>query len=789
MSRTLFVFEFKKQRCEAFNNTYRITFTKKIRLKKSYIFFLLFLFSFGLFQAQVTNEGKPKSWSLELISPKALSLPGFNLKSLKSEDKNNDRGKDKPYRFGYEHQVSLGLEDGKWNRLKNGDKVWLLNIQSKGAKTLNFLFDEYNIPKGAKLYFYNEDKTDLLGAYTSSQNREDRQFGSWLIGGDNIWIEYFEPANAEFKGRLHISKVVHGYRSVMDITELSKVLNDSGSCNQDVDCPVGTDFENIKDQLKKSVAMTIVGNSGFCSGTLINNTNNDGAQYFLTANHCLGSSPGNWAFRFDWRSPDPSCSTTTNSTNGAFNQTVSGATLLANNSKSDFALLQLDAPLPTDWDLVWAGWDRSGNIPDFTVGIHHPRGDIMKISRDDDSPTKKSSAFNDIDDMDNWFLDDWELGVTEPGSSGSALFDQNGRIIGQLAGGTAACVATLNNGEFDIYGRFGVSWDYGDTPGTRLKEWLDPSDTGALVLDQYPPTQVFDNDVALLVENLSNTICSDKANPVFSIFNKGNGVVTRATLTYQFENEPEAVVEWTGSLSLGERDEISSPLLTLNSDNILNASLTIIGIKDEFPTNNFFYRVLDNFQDATYDAETVTLTLLTDDYASETSWEFYDQDGILLKQSQGTLTDNTTYTETFDVDPNSCYEFVLLDSEADGICCKFGNGSYSLQTDKGEIIIKGDDFGGIESSSFRVSNGLSSTRFDVSSGLMIYPNPASTFVQIETKSNEQFNLELFDMSGKRLYQTEMIGKASLDLNAYSTGIYFIKIGNASMSITKKILKQ
>ena len=151
---------------------------------------------------------------------------------------------------------------------------------------------------------------------------------------------------------------------------------------------------------------------------------------FLTANHCF-SDPSVWAFRFGWISPNAVCATTANSSNGPTNMTLSGATLRARDAGSDFALVEINQNVPEDWDRVYAGWDRSGNTPDFTVGIHHPSGDVMKVCRDDDQPTQTING-----GAQTWEITTagggWEMGVTEPGSSGSPLFDTEGRIIGQL---------------------------------------------------------------------------------------------------------------------------------------------------------------------------------------------------------------------------------------------------------------------------------------------------------------------------------------------------------------------
>jgi len=291
-----------------------------------------------------------------------------------------------------------------------------------------------------------------------------------------------------------------------------KALNDSGNCNHDVDCPIGNDFEARKDVLKKSVAFLNMGNGFICSGALANNTAQDKTPYFLSANHCffdnnnVASNPALYSMRFNWISPNPVCGSATNSTNSTTNFTMNGSTLRARIVNADYMLVELNNDIPDAWDVVYAGWDKTDTDPTFNVGIHHPSGDIMKVSRDDTGAMKATTGGSDPTLL--WLIgggafgtgNGWEIGVTEGGSSGSPLFNQNGHMIGELFAGEAACAGTVDNNDYDIYGRFAVAWD-GTSSSVRLRDWLDPGNLDPDTLDELK--NVLSNDDELLARSLS----------------------------------------------------------------------------------------------------------------------------------------------------------------------------------------------------------------------------------------------------------------------------------------------
>jgi lysyl endopeptidase len=425
--------------------------------------------------AQVSQGGQPIAWDDASFSSDypVHTTAEVDLAELAAADAITDLVKTAAWRFGVEHAVTIAPEThGVWTE-EAGIAVWRMGLHCPDALSVNANFSTFDLPEGAVVYLWNGQRSAFLGGFTSVNNKDWNGLAVGLLKGETLVVELQMPAGlsaSDAIGMLAIDQVVHGYRSLLHHPESvaqqrsQGPFGNSGACNINVNCPQGDDWQVSK----RSVALITNGGFALCTGALVNNTANDGTPYFLTANHCLGS-PGSWVYYFNHESSDCGGST------GPTDQSVSGGTLLASSAGSDFGLIELSATPPASYNVEYAGWDNSGDIPNSATGIHHPSGDVKKICFENNSPYQSTSGSAAV-----WWIDQWEEGVTEPGSSGSPLFDHNQRIIGQLFGGAAACSGSVNNGDFDYYGRFNVSWTSG------LSAFLDPLNTGAATLDGYP---------------------------------------------------------------------------------------------------------------------------------------------------------------------------------------------------------------------------------------------------------------------------------------------------------------
>ena len=426
--------------------------------------------------AQVSQGGTPWQWGLESAdwSCPEISTAALDLDLLASQDAVTDQYKEAPWRFGVEREVDFNLgNSGSWEHVK-GQWIWRMGIHCPGATGIGLALGEFDLPEGASLFVWNVERTRFLGSFTEANEKPWGSLSLGLIDADRVVVEYREPDAVHGEGTVQINQVVHGYRSLLlhpqnpSAAASMGPFGNSGACNINVNCPAGDDWQVAK----KSVALITNGGSAVCTGALVNNTAEDGTPFFLTANHCLGN-PNSWVYYFNHES------STCSGSSGPTGQSVSGGTLLTSSGSSDVALIELSTTPPSSYDVEYAGWDASGSNPTSAVGIHHPSGDVKKICFENNAPYTSTAGGAQV-----WWINQWESGVTEPGSSGSPLFDQNQRIIGQLYGGAAACSGSNNNGAYDYYGRMDVSW------GVGVSTHLDPLNTGQLTLDSYPTNSV-----------------------------------------------------------------------------------------------------------------------------------------------------------------------------------------------------------------------------------------------------------------------------------------------------------
>lgn len=523
---------------------------------------VLFALGTSLTWSQVSQGGEPFQWDDKRL-PEGFSfteMPAINIIQLQQEDAVVDQVKSAPYRFGVEFEVNYNIENaGSWTFFHEQDlAIWTLGVSCPNARTMNFVFSQYHLVKGAALYLWTASRDEFIGSFNEKNNSAANVLGTTILHDDQVVIELHVPISRMHEVQLELGQVVHGYRPVLlshfdDDAEQRGPYGTSGNCNNNVNCAVGADWQVEK----RSVAMILSGGSALCTGSLVNNTANDGTPYFLTANHCYSNTVGSWVFVFNHETTG--CTGNT----GPTNQTVSGSVLRARNAGSDFCLLELNSIPPASYNVQYAGWDASDAATvTSAVGIHHPSGDLKKISFENEAVPQGTWS-----GAQTWDVQQWDDGITEGGSSGSPLFDQNHRIIGQLYGGLSGCAGNVENGEGDSYGRFGVSWDAGASSAARLKEWLDPGNSGVLVLDGYP-----DGFVAAALDANASSIgdvpastCNGSVSPSVTILNQGSSELTSVTIQYQWNNGAAQTQLWSGALAQGQSAIVFLPAQSLNT--------------------------------------------------------------------------------------------------------------------------------------------------------------------------------------------------------------------------------
>ncbi|MEM7353865.1 MAG: hypothetical protein AAF657_23900 [Acidobacteriota bacterium] len=443
--------------------------------------------------ASLAREGEPpvsfRKSATPLTEIALRTMPAVDVERLRSEDAIAEQAPTpQPTRFAAPIPVAFDLEtSGTWENLDDGSRLWRLRIASPGALSLNLGLQRFDIPQGARLWLYDSRGLRVEGPYTSADAARDGSLWTPLLLDDEVTLELHLPAGTA-EARVEVSQVSHGYRF------FGEVPGKQGACNIDVVC---SQADPYRDQVRAVARYTRSG-AFLCTGQLLNNTSGNFRPLFLTAEHCGITSGNASSVVVYWNYEAPTCGQLSG---GSLDDNQSGSTLLADYEPSDFALIELDAAPSEASNVYYAGWDVSGSTPQSVVGIHHPRGDEKAIAIEGDPLVSVDIGTGG---QTHWQVNAWDEGTTEGGSSGSCIFDQaTKRCVGKLTGGFASCT---NPTGLDVYGKLSVSWTGGGTAASRLSDWLDPTASGATVLDGanpggVGPACVTDNDTLCLNNN------------------------------------------------------------------------------------------------------------------------------------------------------------------------------------------------------------------------------------------------------------------------------------------------
>lgn len=440
-------------------------------MKKPFLILTALLFPLFL-HAQIEYPGTPRSLQLKLKkAPAEIRLTGYSSRKAAAYVSSlSSRLKTMAFALPMDTLLSPARQ-GTWEILPDGSRLWRLALVSPDALSLNLLFSRFKLPPGAEVYIYTPDYQYIRGAFTSANHLKTGVLATAPLPGDRLVVELNIQANPDFEPELEISRISHDFKGIFGLT----AANTSGECNVDINCPAGADWQTEK----KAVVKFIRGGVWLCTGSLINNVRNNGRPLLLSANHTIGSESQAQQTVFFFRYERPNCG----SGDGTLQYTLSGSTLLATTSKVDFSLVELSSAPPPEYEPFYAGWDRRiFTFLDTVTCIHHPQGSAKKISKSFHRVVTADFG-GGYDTNTHWKISAWDLGTTEPGSSGSPLFNIDHRIVGDLTGGDASCSYNFN----DYFQKFSVSWDKYPDSSSQLKYWLDPEETGVFVLNGFDP--------------------------------------------------------------------------------------------------------------------------------------------------------------------------------------------------------------------------------------------------------------------------------------------------------------
>ena len=705
--------------------------------------------------AQISSGGNPNRTGLSYSKDKFVKMAAIKSSELEIIKEYTLPVKNQPFQFAYPFAVDLNPENsGEWQTLDNGDRIWRLGITSEGAYSLNLIFGSFKLPEGAELFIYDPQKRWILGAFTSKNNKQSGILATQPVPGDEIIVEYFLPVRSGEEGRLSIGQVAHDFTGIFAPLGMKDgQYGKSGACNVDINCLEGDGWQKEKN----ATARFVINGIDLCTGVLLNNTAENAIPYMLTAQHCVEDSADAVSTVAIFEYESPYC----DGPDGFINHSISGVSIIASKPNLDFSLIKLSKTPPIYYHPYYAGWNNQNIPPDESVCIHHPMGDVKKISIDLDAAV--TASYNSFDPNTAWKVLQWDVGTTEAGSSGAPLFDNLKRVVGHLSGGEAKCGSSIN----DYFQKFSSSWNKYSPVTEQIKVWLDPLNLGFASLngfDPYGPAKE-NCDTVKNFENSENLV----------LYEYGTG----AEDGYWTGHNSDSITQYAEKISVSNQHNFVGAYIHVglaNSDAITDSVIfkiwagniqpeTVI-ISKAYPLNYFhdsmdFYISFDSIIELTsdfwfgYEIQ----------YDNPVTSPLTDQFALFQVEIRSTPGTNTAFFYN-----NSWFAF-----NSDPM---FSNGA-SLGV---RIVMCG------ETPSVGIRPDFVE---DISDQVILYPNPSpgNLFIDLPGNFFETIRIRIFSLTGILILDQKINNvteSIAVDLSYLSSGIYIIRIDGNGLCVNKKL---
>lgn len=400
------------------------------KLKIACAFFgLTFLFFSKIYSQSLTTLSHEYIEKINLEKIPLITVKSFDnqalhelYKSRTDEDGNNFYSEI----YAINTKTFFNLKESAMTYIEDNSKYYYIKVKSEKALGLQLLADEFHFPKGASITIFDKNKRILKGSYTNLSNSS--KLNSGPLNSNEIIIEAKVPVNSDNEFKLIISEVAYIFYNAEEYLL-------SLDCHNNVICQPWE--QDLCNQIRATVKLYILAKTDShpdgawarCSGVITNNANTDFTPYILTAAHCVenGDNPffepineDKWMVYYNFQSNSCTPSALPNEF-----MTTTGIKKIKSQSSNcpDYALLESTIPIPIQFNVFYAGWNILSPSNHSTVWtIHHPRGDVKKVSEGEKIGTSPAEY--------RCFRVDLNNGIIEHGSSGGPLFGSDGNTIG-----------------------------------------------------------------------------------------------------------------------------------------------------------------------------------------------------------------------------------------------------------------------------------------------------------------------------------------------------------------------